>query len=180
MNWLTCHEKLLQLAKTNKVLTPSQISASDAVLNAVRRWEECVNLWGKPGTGKTFLAHSLHHNSELVYFSHPTRYEAEGSDSVVVIDNSPHDWQVARRLCDKIRWIEKDYTGPKTVVLITRQPIDDTVPRIELTLTDADIAHMETFIRQQFGEYNFETQSPYAQQRSGLWRYVKTLAQRAP
>jgi hypothetical protein len=179
MNWLTYHKQFLRLAETTETLTPSQISVQDAVLNAVGGWERCINLCGKPGTGKTFLMHYLHHRADLVYFSDQARYDARVSgDSVVAIDNVPHTRQESRRLYDKIHWGEKDYTGPVNVILITRQPIDDAVHRIELTLTDADITHIENIMHQQFGEYDFESISQYAQQRSGLWRYIKTLAQR--
>ena len=180
MNWLACHKQLLQLAETEETLTPSQLSARDTILNAVKMWEKRINLWGNPGVGKTFLAHYLHHRADLVYFSDQARYDAKVShDSVVAIDNAPHTRQEARRLYDRIRWGEKAYTGPVNVILITREPIDDAVHRIELTLTDADIAHMENLMQQQFGECEFEPISQYAQQRSGLWQYVKTLAQRA-
>ena len=179
MKWLTCHKQLLQLAETEETLTPSQISARHAILNAVQMWEKQINLWGNPGVGKTFLVHSLHHCAELVYFSDPSRYDAQVShDSVVAIDNAPSIRQKARRLYDKIRWGDKDYTGPANVILITRQPIDDAVRRIELTLTDADSAHIEHLIRQKFAESDLEPIDPYARQRSGLWQYLKNLAQR--
>ena len=99
-------------------------------------------------------------------------------DSTVSIDNAPQTRQEARRLYDEIRWGSQDYTGPVNVILITREPIDDAVRRIELTLTDADITHMEELLRQQFGECDFEPVSPYEQQRVGLWRHIKTVAQR--
>ena len=180
MNWLTYHKQLLQLAETGETLTPSQVSAREAILNTVNMREKRISLWGTAGVGKTFLMHSLHHQADLVYFSDQTRYDARVSrDSVVAIDNAPHIRQEARSLYDEIRWGEKDYTGPASVILITRQPIDDAVHHIELTLTDADIDHMENIIRQQFGECDFEPVSQYVRQRSGLWRYVKTLVQRA-
>lgn len=159
---------------------PSQVSVQDALLRAIQTWEPYINLYGSPGTGKTFVAHVLHHRTALVYFSDPTHYDASVSrESAVVIDNAPPARQEARRLYDRIRWGQKDYTGPRNVILITRQPIDDAVRRIELTLTDTDIVHIENIIRQQFGESNFETISQYDQQRSGLWWYLKTLAQKA-
>lgn len=179
MNWLTYHKNLLQLAKTTRTLTPSQITARDTVLNAVKVWENRINLWGAPGTGKTFLAHYLHHQANFVYFSDPTRCDVQlPQDSVVVIDSAPYARQEARRLYDRIRWGKKGYTGPTNVILITRKPINDAVCQIELPLTDADIACIEQLIRQQFGEYNIETRSQYTHQRSGLWGYVKTLSQR--
>ena len=179
MKWLTCHEQLLQLAETEKTLTPSQTSARDAILNAVQMWEKQINLWGDPGVGKTFLVHSLHHCAELVYFSDPSRYDAQVScDSVVALDNVPSTRQETRQLYDKIRWGDKDYTGPANVILITREPIDDAVRRIELTLTNTDRAHIKKLMHQQFGEYDFETISQYAQQRSGLWQYLKNFTQR--
>ncbi|MYB94332.1 hypothetical protein F4054_17540 [Candidatus Poribacteria bacterium] len=180
MNWLTYHKQLLKLVETIETLMPSQVSVQDALLRAIQTWEPYINLYGSPGTGKTFVAHVLHHRTALVYFSDPTHYDASVSrESAVVIDNAPPARQEARRLYDRIRWGQKDYTGPRNVILITRQPIDDAVRRIELTLTDTDIVHIENIIRQQFGESNFETISQYDQQRSGLWWYLKTLAQKA-
>lgn len=176
MKWLTWHEQLLQLAETGRTLTPSQTSARNAILNAIQTWEKQINLWGNPGVGKTFLVHSLHHCADLLYFPNPSCYDAQVSrDSVVAIDNAPHTRQEARRLYDRIRWGQKDYTGPRNVILITREPIDDAVRRIELTLTDTDIVHIENVIRQQFGESDFEDFNQYDRQRSGLWWYVKNL-----
>ena len=176
MNWLTVHKQLSQLAETEETLTPSQASARNVILNAVQVWEKQVNLLGNPGVGKTFLAHYLHHSADILYFSNPTCYDAKVSrDSVVAIDNAPHTRQEARGLYDRIRWGQKDYTGPRSVILITRRPIDDDIRKIELTLTDTDIAHMEGIIRQQFGESDFGAADQYAQQRSGLWWYVKNL-----
>lgn len=179
MNWLTCHKQLLELAETGETLTPSQASAKEAILDAVNVQEKFINLWGTPGVGKIFLAHFLHHRADLVYFSDQICYDAKVTrDSVVVIDNAPYTRQEGRQLYDRIRWGQTDYTGPRNVVLITRQPIDDDIRKIELTLTDTDIAHIENIIHQQFGESDFEIFSQYAQQRSGLWWYVKNLAQR--
>ena len=178
MNWLTYHKQLLQLAKTAGALTPSQVSAQDAILNAIDTWEQYINLYGTPGSGKTFVAHALHHRAHFLYFPNPACYDARVFQNSVVVDNAQGTRQEARGLYDRIRWGQKDYTGPRNVILITRQPIDDDIRKIELTLTDTDIAHIENIIRQQFGEYDFESISQYAQQRSGLWRYIKTLAQR--
>ena len=176
MNWLTYHKRLLKLAETMETRMPSQISVQDALLRAIQTWEPYINLYGSPGTGKTFVAHVLHHCTALVYFSAPTHYDASVSrESAVVIDNAPPARQEARRLYDRIRWGQKDYTGPRNVILITREPIDDAVRRIELTLTDTDIVHIENIIRQQFGESDFEAFSQYDRQRSGLWWYVKNL-----
>ena len=176
MNWLTYHKQLLKLAETMETLMPSQISVRDALLHAIQTWEPYINLYGSHGTGKTFVAHVLHHRTALGYFSYPTHYDASVSkESVVAIDNAPHKRQEARRLYDRIRWGQKDYTGPRNVILITRRPIDDDIRKIELTLTDTDIAHIESIIQQQFGESDFETISQYEQQRSGLWWYVKNL-----
>ena len=179
MNWLTYHKQLLQLAETGGTLTPSQVFARDAILNALNMWEKRINLWGTAGVGKTFLVHALHHRADLVYFSDQTRYDAKVSqDSVVAIDNAPHTRHESRRLYDEIRWGEKDYTGPLNVILITREPINDAVYRIELGLTDTDVAHIGNLIEEQFGEFDIEPVGQYVQQRSGLWQYIKTIAQR--
>jgi hypothetical protein len=176
MNWLTYHKQLSKLAETMETLMPSQISARNMLLFAIQTWEPYINLYGQPGVGKTFIVHCLHHRTDLLYFSDPTRYNTSVSnESAVTIDNAPHTRQEARRLYDRIRWGQKDYTGPKNVILITREPIDDDIRKIELTLTDIDIVHIENIIRQQFGESHFEDFSEYDRQRSGLWWYVKNL-----
>ena len=178
MNWLTYHKHLLRLAETDETLTSSQASVQDAILKAIRRREGNINLWGNPGVGKTFLAHYLHHRADLVYFSSPTCYDRQvSSNSTVAIDNAPHTRQEARRLYDDIRWTGKDYSAVVNVILITRQPIEDAVYRIALTLTNADIACIDRLL-QQFGDFAFEEGNPYLQQSSGLWRHVKALAQR--
>ena len=174
MNWLTCHKQLSQLAETDETLTPSQVTARDALLDKIHTGEPYINLYGHPGSGKTFLAHYLHHRADVLYFSHPDRYDGQASqDSVVAIDNATHTRPEARQLSDHIRWGQKDYNGPKKIILITRQPIHDDVRKIELTLTASDTAHIEDIIQQQFGESDFEPVTPYSQQRTGLWRYLK-------
>lgn len=179
MDWLAYHRHLLRLSETGETLTPSQESARDTLLEAIRRREGDINLWGNPGVGKTFLAHYLHHRADLVYFSLPTRYDRQvSSNSTVAVDNAPHARQEARRLYDDIRWTGKDYSAVANVILITRQPIEDAVYRIALMLTDADIAHMDILLQEQFGEFALEQGNPYVQQHSGLWRHVKALAQR--
>ena len=180
MNWLTYHKQLLKLAETMETLMPSQISARNVLLRAIQTWEPYINLYGPPGVGKTFIVHFLHHCTDLLYFSDPTCYNVSVfKEFAVAIDNAPYTRQEARQLYNNIRWGENNYTGSRNVILITRQPIDDAVYQIEMTLTNEDITHIECIIRQQFGESDFETVSQYAQQCSGLWGYVKTLTQRA-
>lgn len=175
MNWLTCHKRLSCLSATDETLTPSQLSARDTLLDTIHAQETRINLWGDTGTGKTFLAHYLHHRADVIYFSYQHHYDRQVSQhSVVTIDNAPHIRHQARGLYDNIRWGEKNYTGPK-VILITRKPVEDAIRHIPLELTDADIVHIENIIHQQFGESDFEDFSEYDRQRSGLWWYVKTL-----
>ena len=179
MDWLAYHRYLLRLAEIGETLTPSQVSAQDALLKAIRGREMNINLWGNPGVGKTFLSHYLHHRADLIYFSSPICYDRQASsNSVVAIDNAPHTRQEARHLYDDIRWTGKDYSAVTNVILITQQPIEDAVYPIALTLTNADIAYMDMLLQQQFGKFALEPSNPYVQQRSGLWRHVKALAQR--
>ena len=179
MNWLAYHKHLSLLAEATETLTPSQASTQDTILKAVRRREGNINLWGNPGVGKTFLAHYLHHRADLVYFSSPTCYDRQvSSNSVIAIDNAPHTRQAARRLYDDIRWTGKDYSAVANVILITRQPIEDAVHRIALTLTNTDITYMNKLLLQQFGDFALEEGNLYLQQSSGLWGHVKALAQR--
>lgn len=179
MNWLTYHKHLLRLSEKGETLTPSQSSARDAILNAIRRREGNINLWGNPGVGKTFLAHYLHHRADLIYFSSPNSYDRQvSSDSVIAIDNAPHTRQEARRLYDSLRWTGRDYNAVTNVILITRQPIEDAVYQIELRLTESDITHLDMLLQEQFGEFEREEPNPYMQQRSGLWYHIKALTQK--
>lgn len=178
MKWITYHKQLLQLAEVGETLTPSQILTRRAILDALKKWKQCINLWGAPGVGKTFLVHSMHHSTDLVYFSDWTQYDTNVSQyNVVAIDNAPHNRQLSRRIYDAIRWGKGNYTGPVNIILITRQTIDDDVYHIELSLTESDITHIEETMQQQFGEYNFETVNEFARRRSGLWRYIRNLTQ---
>ena len=159
-------------------MTPSQVSARDAICNAIRRQEGQMNLWGSLGVGKTFLAHYLHHRADLLYFPSPERYDGKvAPGSTVVIDSASHHRQDARRLYDNIRWSGKDYGAVANVMLITRKPIEDAVHRIALALTEEDVTHVEALMQQRFGVCDFGQVTPYAQHRSGLWLQVKTLAQ---
>ena len=178
MKWLTIHNHLSQCAETEETLTPSQVSARDAIRDAIRRQEGHMNLWGSPGVGKTFLAHYLHHRADLLYFPSPERYDRKvAPGSTVVIDNAPHHRQAARSLYDKIRWSGKDYSAVANVMLITRKPIEDAVHRMALAFTEEDVTHMEVLMQQRFGVCDSGQVTPYAQHRSGLWLQVKALAQ---
>ncbi len=182
MNWVSYHKQLLQLSENAEPLTPSQTSAKTAIISAIQGAAGHINLWGNPGVGKTFLAHYLHYRADVLYFSSHACYDRKASsDSTVAIDNGPYTLQESRLIYDNIRWsvTTNNYSAVANVILITREPILDVIARIELTLTDADIAHMETIVQQQFGDVDIPPVSPDARQNSGLWLYVKNLTQKS-
>ncbi len=172
MLWQSYHRKLLALAETNETLTASQQAACQFLQREIRDYQQRINLWGAPGVGKTFLAHHLHHCADGLYFSSvETCSHAEVSpNSVVIIDNAPHDRSAARSIFGDVLW-----AGASSVFLVTRQPIDDAVRRVELGLTTRELARIEDVIRGLFG--HFPTNDLRAV--DGIWQRLKVLVEHA-
>ncbi len=175
MLWQSYHRKLLALAENATFLTDSQREAGQSLQQEIADYQQRINLWGGPGVGKTFLAHHLHHRAEGLYFSSAAPLRCPSAEvspgSVVIIDNAPHDRGSARLIFGEMLW-----AGASSVILVTRQPIDDAVRRIELGLTAQDLAQIEAVMRQQFGDFPAEALSDYERQRSGIWARVRALS----
>ena len=134
--------RVLNLIKTHwdvSWLTDSQRQCLEE-LQFQLRVPRTVNLYGKLGVGKTFLAWALVRESGLVYFSHLTLFlQAEGmekeEDTAIIIDNCP---SVRSQHRDVLKAL--DFRGVKRAVLITPTLIQDYVHYCELLLTRDDIS----------------------------------------
>ena len=176
MLWQSYHRKLLALAETGETLTDSQQATCQFLRQEIGDYQQRINLWGPPGVGKTFLVHYLHHSADGLYFSF-----AESSlcteispKSAVIIDNAPSDRSLARSIFGEVLW-----AGALSVILVTRQPIDDAVRRVELELTDRDMAQIEGVTRKLFAHSPLDKGDDFECHRSRIWEQLKTLTEHA-
>jgi len=171
MLWQSCHINMLRLAKTGDPLTGSQKGVCESIQQAIADHRQRINLWGTPGVGKTFLAHHLHY---AIGFSYSPSIESlklsecGASSSVTIIDNAPHERKLARRIFGDILW-----SGTCAAILVTREPIDDAVRRINLSLTDDDIKQIEELVGQNPGSSIIENSDSYDVQKYGIWALLK-------
>ncbi len=176
MLWQSYHRKLLALAETSETLTVSQQTVCQFLRQEIGDYQQRINLWGNPGVGKTFLVHHLHHCAEGLYFSSvENRPSTEISpNSVVIIDNAPSDRSLTRSTFGDTLW-----AGASSVILVTRQPIDDAVRRIELALTDRDRAQIEDVMGRLFSHLPPDKVRDFERYRSGIWEQLKVLVEQA-
>ena len=176
MRWQSYHRKLLALAKTGETLTASQQVACEFLRQAIEDSQQRINLWGSSGVGKTFLAHYFHYSAEGVYFSFPENRKGPEftPNSVVIFDNAPSDRSVARLVFGDTLW-----AGASSVILVTREPIDDVVRRIELDLTGRDISQIEDVIRKLFAHLPLDNLGDLERHRSksGIWGKLRVLVE---
>ena len=176
MLWQSYHRKLHALAETSEILTASQQQVCQFLRQEIRDYQQRINLWGSPGVGKTFLAHYLHHRADTLYFSSAENCPITefSPNSVIIIDNAPHDRSLARSIFGDILW-----AGASSAILVTRQPIDDVVRRIELTLTDRDMVQIEGVMRKLFGHFPVDSQHDAERHSSGIWERLNVLVEHA-
>ena len=174
MSWQSYHRKLLALAETGETLTTSQQAVCEFLHQAIEDYQQRINLWGTPGVGKTFLAHYFYHCAEGLYFSSAENCPSTeiSPNSVVIIDNAPSDRSLARSIFGDMLW-----AGASSVILVTHQPIDDAIRRIELTLTDRDIAQIGDVMRKLFVHLPIDKACNFERHQSGIWEQLKVLAE---
>lgn len=109
-------------------------------LQSQLRVPRTVNLYGKQGVGKTFLAWALARGSGLAYFPHLTLFwQVEDLDNdAVIIDNC---LSVRSRHRDVLKAL--DFRGVKRAVLITPTLIQDYTHYCELLLTSNDVSKVQ-------------------------------------
>ncbi len=121
-------------------LTDNQLIAS-AEIEKHWRFPERVNLYGPPGSGKTFLAWSLARASNAVFYPSPRLYHTATTRDVtpVVIDNAPDDAVAFRRLIGELQ-----LNNTRTALIITKLPNRLGLPTIFLpppNTQDVDVVY---------------------------------------
>jgi hypothetical protein len=128
---------MLNLIKTHRNiewLTPSQSEALYA-LKKVLRVPGTVNLCGRAGVGKTFLAWALADDLGYAYFPHLKHFTQaeEIPASGVIIDNAKPDRQSHRNALKALQ-----FQNVTRAVLVTRELIRDYTHYVELDLSPED------------------------------------------
>lgn len=113
-------------------LTPSQQEAREAILERLKFLDE-VNLWGRPGTGKTFLGWILMKERLADYVPGIQEIQRARALRTLVIDNAAWKRSEVRDILYRARqW------GYSRVVFLTAEPLEDQVATVELSLTSED------------------------------------------
>lgn len=114
--------------------TPSQQEII-SLLTSCYSSHKVINIFGDPGSGKTFLGWLLHKNRFGSYISEPNEIGMPIRNHRVIIDNAPTDRFQARSLRSHLQ--ESNY---KQFIFITALPVDDDMLKLHLHLTKDDKA----------------------------------------
>lgn len=156
--------RLLNSIKTNIAvlsLTPSQLACRVRIEDRLA-YPGIVNLYGQSGTGKTVLGWALSANGYGIFLGYPPLQVSDDlkRSNFVIVDNAEADHRAFRRLLGKL-----ETAGVQRAIITTRQPVDDYVFRVELNLTDEDIATVLQNIRDLGFQFD-QTEAPT------LWQLV--------
>jgi hypothetical protein len=118
---------LIKEKATAEWLTDAQRAAHDKI---TQQWQAApfVNLWGVPGCGKSFIARLLvkEHNYTYTY----DLQSVPPDTANVLVD----DAQYTRLMRPVVRLLRL-----RRVILLTRRPVADPMPRAEIRLTEKDV-----------------------------------------
>ena len=114
-------------------LTVSQRAVRDQIADWLR-YPQWVNLYGKPGAGKTFVAWSLVRAIGALHISLPSSLKGlVNPPDIVLIDNAPYSESDVRRIFSTCELL-----SIPSVVLLTRQPVRMPMKSVELPLPTPD------------------------------------------
>lgn len=116
-------------------MTPSQRQALEAIQNLLRSYR-VINLYGPRGCGKTFLGWMCHRESIGIYLPHSSllqRHASSLSPSCLIIDNAQSNRAAFRNILKEVQI----FSVPNLIV-ISRNPIREEIPAIELHCTEHD------------------------------------------
>lgn len=114
-------------------LTPSQQRVKAAILERLKFLDE-VNLWGRPGTGKTFLGWMLRKERIADYVATAGHVGPAGAVRTIVIDNAGWRRYEVREILHCAR-----RSGYNRLILITPEPVQEQMATVELLLTQEDL-----------------------------------------
>lgn len=142
-------------------LTPSQLRVYEQLRMFLVPPFRVVNIFGKEGVGKTFLGWVLGKDGIGEYVPSPA--ELSGGFSTYIVDNCKHGRSFVRGLRNILQ-----AKGIERVILLTRYPADDSVPRLELDLTPDDIQVFKANL------FRIDVRLPEIKG-ANLWDYLRSL-----
>jgi hypothetical protein len=114
-------------------LTGTQRSARDQICDLLR-FPNRINLYGKYGSGKTYVAWSVVRATGATHVTLPEKLKTlSPKHEILLIDNAPHHEAEIRRLMASANLLEA-----VSVVFITREAIGMPMSRVQLTLPAPD------------------------------------------
>lgn len=119
-----------------------------------------INIFGREGTGKTFVGWILNKENIGVYI--PSIKEIISKQKVLIIDNCDYSRKFIRRLRNTLRLKRINHA-----ILITRHRAEDDIPAFQLELTEDDI---KIFKHNLFFELNIRISEVEGK---NLWDYLK-------
>lgn len=146
-------------------LTESQLHATRQ-LRDLLRVHDAVNLFGRRGVGKTFLAWQWVKNwhqlgfGRIAHFSLLKQLVPTQTARVAIVDNLSAKRDAIREALRQCR-----AAGYHRIVLITISPADDQLPRVRLDLMESEMAEIAERLR----ALGFP---PYTDEPRSLWELV--------
>ena len=128
MDYITLNNRIKELF-TEEWLTTSQKNIYTTILNKFKT-HKIINIFGEPGTGKTFLGWNI---AKTMAASYTSNIEETGLQNIVVLDNWSHKKQEVRNLIPTMH-----LKGINKLILITEKEVKDDIIRLELLLTEDD------------------------------------------
>lgn len=114
-------------------LTPSQQRAQNALLERLKFLDE-VNVWGHPGTGKTFLGWMLQKQRVAEYVPSAEQIRQASLFHTIIVDNVGWRRKEVRDIVYLVR-----LSGYRRVVLITQEPVQEHMATVEVLLNHEDV-----------------------------------------
>ncbi|HHW40995.1 MAG TPA: hypothetical protein GXX19_07590 [Syntrophomonadaceae bacterium] len=137
VDWIRLHNKVKESA-TFQLLSPNQRAAFSFLQKAVR-YANRLNLYGESGVGKTFVGWVLARELGALYLPDPSGKMEKAE--IIVIDDAPFTRMQSRILYGEAL----EYAN--SVILLSREPINDHIVQVQLSLTAEDLAFVAETIR---------------------------------
>ena len=144
-----------------KWLTPSQLSVYDKVLSFLMPPFRVINVYGQEGVGKTFLGRILDKQGIAKYIT--SIGDVNDGEGTYVADNCDYRRGYVRNLRNLIH--EKHL---ERVIILTKYPAEDSIPRLELNLTSDDIQVFKANL------FRIDVKLP-SMQSDNLWHLLRSL-----
>jgi hypothetical protein len=122
-------------------LTPSQTEVYHRLRDRLEA-ASYINLWGVPGTGKTFLAWVAVRSGWADYMPNSSYVKLASKSSVLIVDNVSWQRQKVRAILN-----DCDLAGYHKIVLLSAEPINDQMPILNLSLQPGDFEKVITNLK---------------------------------